>query len=601
MQDNYNTSLNAQDSSYVNISSSVLRNKFEKNRILHLQTISEKTNVANSIRNEEIDNLKKIVLENDNKIQKCLSDSNNIDSKICILTESFTEKIDRLTESIHAIQSKMSEFYSTIQKIDYSENIKTINLSIEDIKKKLSKVSTDLENNKVKLLSDSIEDIKKKLSEVSTDLENNKVKLLSDSIEYNKKQLSEVSTDLENNKVKLLSDSIDEVNNKLSEVIIKNKDTASLTQISIFENKIQENIDNFSNIFNKERNEMDIMLKLVIDNLLPKDFDWKNYRDLNEDLKNYNEFELKKHYLIYGMIEERVYFLESKNLPEDFYWKEYLQMNIDIASSLTTATQAENHYLKHGNPDKRMYKMSQLEDVNFFVFSGRKSGSSTLNHSFLCLENIYSIQIHNNEDFLYKYGQCNYNSIFDLIDNNLTRHKKIYIFDSYRTPIEKKISSFFEDIDKYIPNYKDCDISFLITYFNKKYIYGKNCSHIYTEDYEPLDEIMEYYNLPRISNFDFDKKYTLVQHKNLIFVKLRFNEINKWDEILYKIVGRPVLIKDKNKSENKSYYDVYNNFKKHYKIPKEFLEKLKTDTRFNVYNSKAERIKYIKDWSLKTE
>ena len=542
MQDSHNLQMNNEPSLYVNISSSILRNKFEKNRISHLQNIAEKSNTSNLQKNEEIECLKRVILENDNKIKSILIESNNIENKMNLLTDSLNEKNDNITTSINDLRYRC---------LDYSENIGALSASMEDIKRQLQDFSVRLEDPTVNVLTASIQDIKRQLQDFSVRL--------------------------------------DDTNNN------------NIERISALEKRVEEKIESLSISAHNEISETYTILKMIIDNILPKDFVWETYKALNDDLQEYNEFELKKHYLTYGTNENRIYRIEEKTLPEDFVWKEYLQMNIDIASLLTSKPQTENQYLNYGIKEKRMYKMSQLDDVNYFVYSGRKSGSSTLANTFSNLKNALSIQIHNNEDFLFKYGQCKYNSIFDLVDNNMKTQKKIFIFDSYRTPIEKKISSFFEDIDKYIPNYKECDVSYLISYFNKKYIYGKNCTSIYTEDYEPLDEIMEYYKLPHISKFDFEKKYTIIQHKNLIFVKIRFNEINQWDDILTKIIGQSVVIKDKNKSETKPYIEVYNNFKRLYRIPKEFLEKLKTDSRFITYNSKTERIKYIKDWSSKSE
>jgi hypothetical protein len=514
MQDSSNLQTNNEPSLYVNISSSILRNKFEKNRISHLQNLAEKSNALNLQKNEEIEILKQIITENDIKINNILAESNRIENKINLLTESLNEKNETITRSIQDLTDKFPEFLLKSQYVDYNENIGSLSASIDDIKRQLQYFSK----------------------------------------------------------------------------IIEDKNNNAIEKISALEKKVEEKIESLSISADKETY-----------NILPKDFEWETYIAINDDLQQYNEFEAKTHYLTYGINENRIYRVEEKNLPPDFVWKEYLQMNIDIAGLLTSKPQTENQYLNYGIKEKRMYKMSQLDDVNYFVYSGRKSGSSTLTNTFSSLKNALTIQIHNNEDFLFKYGQCKYNSIFDLVDNNMKTQKKIYIFDSYRTPIEKKISSFFEDIDKYIPNYKECDVSYLISYFNKKYIYGKNCTSIYTEDYEPLDEIMEYYKLPHISKFDFEKKYTIVQHKNLIFVKIRFNEINQWDDMLTKIIGQSVIIKDKNKSETKPYIEVYNNFKRLYRIPKEFLEKLKTDSRFTTYNSKTERIKYIKEWSSKSE
>lgn len=557
-----NVSNSTDNISYINISSTVLRNKFEKNRKQNLQNLIEKnTNNELSI-NNFIGTINLTIAEHESTMKNILSDLKHLENNMKQISTSLDEtvltnvsaetKMKKLAASIAKIENKESDFLLKSQYIDYSGALKIVNSSIKDINDKLKKISTDDRDEDKKSFSFFIEDTKECLNNL---------------------------------------------NIKINEMNTQN-------QFPLFENIVQEKMEVFSRMIEqetKERKESEDILKLVIDSILPKDFDCQTYAAVNDDICSFNEFELKRHYILYGKKEDRIYLLDTNTLPDNFEWKEYLQLNIDVARVFSTKCQTENHYLKYGLKDKRMYKMSQLEDVTFFVYSGRKSGSSTLNYSFLNLDDTLSIQIHNNEDFLYKYGQCKYNSVFELVENNMNNHKNIYIFDSYRTPIEKKISSFFEDIDKYIPNYKECDISFLISYFNKKYIYGKKCSHIYTEDYEPLDEMMEHFSLPPIKNFDFDKKYNIIQHKNLVFVKIRFNEIKRWDELVSKIIGTPIIMKDKNVSENKDYNNVYNNFKKNYKIPKEFLEKLKSDSRFITYNSNVERMKYIKDWTTKSE
>lgn len=533
MQDDIGIEPNSCNSlSYVNISSSVLREKFEKTRKKNMQELIEKNNINDTFVLNKSHTTRLTLEEHENKICEMLIHVKSIENdlknntatcEILLKNTTIEEKISELTVSIKDISEKLSIFSLKSEFVECSENIK------------------------------------------------------------------------------MLKSSIQEIFNKLENFSIKINEIEKFDPAPIIESVVQEKMDTFSKLFDNEKNNLDFFFKMVIDNTLPSDFFWEDYISLNEDLIGFDEFSAKKHYILYGKTENRYYLRDTNTIPKDFSWMEYLQMNIDISKELKSKQRIEHHYLNNGRTEKRMYKMSQLEEVTHFVYSGRKSGSSTLNDSFLNLENTLSIQIHNNEDFLYKYGQCKFDSIFDLIDNNSKLHKNIYIFDSYRTPIEKKISSFFEDIDKYIPNYIECDISFLIAYFNRKYIFGKNCSNIYTEDYEPLDEILEHYKLSPISKFDFEKNYTIIRHKNFVFVKLRFREINQWSEMISKILGRPISIKDKNKSENKIYYDVYNNFKKQYKIPKIYLEKLKKDPRFNTYNSKLERTNYIKEWSFKSE
>jgi len=521
--------------SYVNISSSVLRNKFEQNRAKTLQRLANDSDALNN-NSVNVEKLKHAVVE---KFIKTEEKINNI-----VIASKATE--ERLTTFISDLQLNNEKTFDNL-----SDNLKKLELSITDLNFRFEAFSNDQP-----LMT----------SGISED------------------RLSKVNS---------LSLFIDEMQTKLNTL-------SNRFEENILDEKIKVINESFQKKFDELERKMDSDINNIIENVLPKDFDPIIYRIFNNDLKHYNDQELKRHYVMFGIKENRTYSYKKKQLPPDFNWNEYLQMNIDLAIAIKNEEQAITHYFEFGMIEKRMYKMEQLETVNFFVYSGRKSGSSTLNYSCLNLDKVVSIQIHNNEDFLYKHGQCKFNSIFELVENNMKKHKKIYVIDSYRTPIEKKISSFFQDIDHYVPNYRDCEINYLISYFNKKYIYAKNCTHIYTEDYEPLDEMMEHFKLPALKTFDCHNKFSLVQYKNLTFIKVRFHEIKIWGELLTKILGRKVVILNQNVSETKDYNDVYEKFKEQYKIPKEFLEKLKKDTRFNIYNSKTEQIKYIKDWMAKS-
>lgn len=580
--------------SYVNISSSVLRNKFEQNRARTLQKLAESVNESEII-NANVVNIEKLnnaVVENfiktEEKFNNIQRESKSIEDR---LTSSIKDAQLRNEKMMETLSNKMKELEGSIanSKLTLEKTTESLSNKIKDLDTSTgtSKITlektTETLSNKIKALELSITDIKYRFDTFSND----QILLTSG--------ISEECL----NKVNSLASFIDETQTKLNAISNENAMEEKITALTSSVSDVKTIFNEFS-VKMEKIDQFEEFKLFVINSLLPKDFNWQIYRDLNYDLIDLDEMELKRHYLSYGRKENRMYIIAENALPKDFNWLEYIQMNIDIAKYLKTEKSTMSQYLKDGVLDKRLYKMSQLEDVTFFVYSGRKSGSSTLNYSFLNLNNTLSIQIHNNEDFLFKYGQTNFTSIFELVENNMKKHKQIFIVDSYRTPIEKKISSFFEDIDTYIPNYRECDISYLITYFNKKYIYGKNCSHVYTEDYEPLDEMLEHFKLPGIKKFDFDKKYTLIKHKNLVFLKLRFNEIKIWESLISTVIGKSFVLMDKNISSDKNYNDVYEKFKSQYKIPKEFLEKLKSDVRFNTYNSKTEQIKYIKDWSAKS-
>ena len=130
----------------------------------------------------------------------------------------------------------------------------------------------------------------------------------------------------------------------------------------------------------------------------------------------------------------------------------------------------------------------------------------------------------------------------------------------------------------------------LIHYFNKNHINS-------IEEYHPIDEIMKHYKLPLFRTFDFKKKYNLLVYKNINFIKIRFNDINKWSNILSEIFDRPITLQNDNMSENKDYIDLYNNFKKVYYLPNLYYNvTLPNNKNFKIYNTEDEQQKYYEKW-----
>jgi galactitol-specific phosphotransferase system IIB component len=113
--------------------------------------------------------------------------------------------------------------------------------------------------------------------------------------------------------------------------------------------------------------------------------------------------------------------------------------------------------------------------------------------------------------------------------------------------------------------------------------------------------MLEHFNLEKVTSFDFDKKYKIIKHKNIVFIKLRFYEIAKWNTLLSEIFKKQIEVKDENVSKTKSYYDVFKLFTESYKIPREYLTSLKTEKRFLTYNTKKEQKQYLKKWLEKSK
>ena len=160
-----------------------------------------------------------------------------------------------------------------------------------------------------------------------------------------------------------------------------------------------------------------------------------------------------------------------------------------------------------------MFEYKKLNDLDIIVYCGGKCGSSTL-HTTFKKNGLKSYKIHDNSYFQYL---CNIfkkdttKTIYDVIDFNVKQRKNIFIIDSYRTPIERKISSFFQNIDNHIINHNNKTTEDIISIFNEKLLYE-------LEDYHSIDEVMKHFGLDTFTEFDFKNKYNIIKKDNIIFI-----------------------------------------------------------------------------------
>lgn len=223
-----------------------------------------------------------------------------------------------------------------------------------------------------------------------------------------------------------------------------------------------------------------------------------------------------------------------------------------------------------------------LPKMDVICLTGGKCGSSTLLKTFI--KNGYKcIKVHNKRYFEM---QFKYDGLIDLI-NRSSENNKLYIIDCYRTPIERKISSFFQNLSRHVPNYKNKRCEELIDIFNTK--------HLNTiEEYHSINPIMEEYGVEPFNTFDFNKKYVIKKKGNIIFIKLLFSNINNFEDNLSKIFNKKIIIYHDNITKNKSYSSIYNNFKLMYKTQKYYINNiLKNDKEFKIFNTQEQQDIYI--------
>ena len=228
-------------------------------------------------------------------------------------------------------------------------------------------------------------------------------------------------------------------------------------------------------------------------------------------------------------------------------------------------------------------------DYDVFVFCGGKCGGATLTKTLSDSE--YKVcHLHDSKTKGIIDSDIDTKNVFNIIDE-ISKTKTVYIIDVYRNPIERKISAFFQNIDIELPNYKNYTVDELINYFNL------NCL-LDLENYHPIDEVLEHYKLPLFNSFDFKKRYNIIEHENKKIIKILFNDLPKWENILSNIfshLGKKIKLVNDNLTRNKSdICDLFQCFKKKYEIPKDYIYLIKKNNEFKIYNKKINQKKYIK-------
>lgn len=234
-----------------------------------------------------------------------------------------------------------------------------------------------------------------------------------------------------------------------------------------------------------------------------------------------------------------------------------------------------------------------MDLYNVFVLCGGKCGGTTLATTFQ--KNSFSVtHLHSLKVKGLFFSNIDCNNTIEILEKSCEHYENVYIIDVYRTPIERKISSFFQNISNLLPDYNTLNVQELITFFNDKLL-------IDIENYHSINEILHHYNIELFNTFDFEKKYNMVKQNNKIFIKLLFKDIDQWSDILSEIFKKKIVIHNNNLTQYKPIYKLYKEFKENYKVPQNYIyEYLMNDSHFKIYNSKIEQDNYINGWLKKS-
>jgi hypothetical protein len=235
-----------------------------------------------------------------------------------------------------------------------------------------------------------------------------------------------------------------------------------------------------------------------------------------------------------------------------------------------------------------------ITDNYIFIYTPPKVGSTTLVTSLrVSLNKSYNIIHIHDEIMLNVLTGINDVKINDIINFLSNKGKNVFVIDVYRTPIERKMSEFFEKISPYHFNNTEKNISEyslerISNRFNKLFPYLETGDHYF-----------EQYNIINPISFDFNKKYTIQEINNIKYIKLRLCDSNLWEQILSNIFNIDIIIINDYKTENKEIGDLYKKFKQWYNIPANYFEIIKNDKYLNFYYNNDEKSQYLNLWLLK--
>ena len=229
-----------------------------------------------------------------------------------------------------------------------------------------------------------------------------------------------------------------------------------------------------------------------------------------------------------------------------------------------------------------------------FIYTPPKVGSTTLVSSLrISLGKTYNIIHIHDETMLSVLTGIQGISVIDIIQYLSSIGKKVFVIDVYRTPVERKMSEFFEKISPYHFNNSEENI----TNYSIKRIsdrFNKIFPHIENDDH-----YFEKYNIANPTPFDFENKYTIQIVNDVNYIKLRLCDSHIWAQILSTIFQSVIVLIIDYQTETKKIGELYKRFKLEYRLPINFFEELKSSKYLYFYYNEEERNKYLDSWKSK--
>ncbi len=181
-----------------------------------------------------------------------------------------------------------------------------------------------------------------------------------------------------------------------------------------------------------------------------------------------------------------------------------------------------------------------------------------------------------------------------IINPHTNVQRRIFLIDIYRTPIERKISYYFQKISEEHFNNSEEEIS---KYPIEKLI--KRFNDIFTH-IEEIDYYNEFYNAEnKITQFDFENKYIISNlngDSNVFGIKLRLSDSKEWGSILSKLLGCQIIMTWDYDTTKKHIGEKYKEFLSKYRIPYNYYKLIESDSSLHIYLTDVEKQEYLFKW-----
>ena len=269
---------------------------------------------------------------------------------------------------------------------------------------------------------------------------------------------------------------------------------------------------------------------------------------------------------------------------------------------MTEANNICENLVKDPEKLKLLIKANELLNIHktnhsrvIFVYSAPKVGSTSIVSSLRMFGSDKAAIIHiHDEEMLKVLAHIQNVTINELILFNKHLGKDVYVINVYRSPIERKISAFFEKVGSYHFNDEDSNVNKynvtkIVNRFNNIFPYlGLG------------DHFIDNYNINIPNKFDCINKYLLVKQNNISYITLRLKDSNIWGTILTKIFGFNIRVIKDYETSSKPIKDLYQKFKMQYKIPINFLNDTMNCKYLNYYYTQEELNSYRNEWYNKS-